>query len=52
MAQALARLADDGALRERMGRQCIVDARAHDLEAAIDRLEAVYHDVVAAHRTG
>jgi len=46
MAAALARLADDDDLRERMGRACIDDVRAHELSAAVDRLERTYENLL------
>jgi glycosyltransferase involved in cell wall biosynthesis len=42
MAQAFATLADDDALRERMGRACIKGAAEHDLDVAIALLEEHY----------
>ena len=49
MADALARLADDHELRERMGRACAQDVQAHELTAAVDRLERTYEELLARH---
>ncbi|MDO9557775.1 MAG: glycosyltransferase [Coriobacteriia bacterium] len=45
MSQAFARLADDDALRERMGRTARESVKAHLLLDAVDRLEQVYEAV-------
>jgi glycosyltransferase involved in cell wall biosynthesis len=50
MASAFARIADDDALRERMGRAGIEDVRVHDLDRAIDRLENTYEELAASRR--
>lgn len=48
MAEAFDRLADDDALRERMGREGVRQVRSHDLTEAVDRLEDVYRELAAA----
>jgi glycosyltransferase involved in cell wall biosynthesis len=50
MADAFELLAFDDALRERMGRACIDDARAHELASAIDGLERTYEELLASRR--
>lgn len=50
MAAAFARLADDDELRERMGRACIDDVRAHELGRAIENLEGIYTGLLATRR--
>ena len=50
MASAFARLADDDALRERIGRACIEDVHRHELGAAVENLEAIYTDLLAESR--
>ena len=47
MAAALVQLADDDGLRARMGRTCLEDVKAHDLNAAVDRLERTYEGLLA-----
>lgn len=48
MAAAFERLADDEALRRRMGQANIEDVRGHDLLAAVATLEETYAGVLAA----
>jgi glycosyltransferase involved in cell wall biosynthesis len=48
MAAAFALLADDDTKRERMGRACIGDVRAHELGQAIDGLERTYEELLAS----
>lgn len=50
MAVALGTLADDDALRERTGRACLENVQAHELGAAVDRLENVYRELAALRR--
>lgn len=50
MAAAFGLLANDHALRERMGRACIADAHAHGLASAIDGLERTYEELLASRR--
>jgi len=52
MARALASLADDDALRERLGRQAVDGAAAHALPKALDSLEHVYRELVAGRPSG
>jgi glycosyltransferase involved in cell wall biosynthesis len=52
MALALSTLADDHALRERLGRQAVDGAAAHALPRAIDSLEYVYRELVAGRASG
>lgn len=47
MAEAFRRMADDGALRERLGRNCIQEVQAHELHAAVERLERTYEELLA-----
>lgn len=47
MAEAFGRLADDGALRERLGRSAIDEVQVHALELAVDRLERTYMELAA-----
>jgi glycosyltransferase involved in cell wall biosynthesis len=50
MAIALGSLADDDALRERMGRACLAEVHAHELDDAVDLLENVYRELAATRR--
>lgn len=52
MAGALATLADDDALRERLGRQAVDGAAAHALPRALDSLEYVYRELAAGRASG
>jgi len=52
MARALATLADDDALRERLGRAAVDGAAAHALPRALDSLEYVYQEVAAGRSSG
>lgn len=52
MAEAFAHLADDDALRERLGRTAVNSVREHLLADAVDRLEGVYEAVAAGHAKG
>jgi glycosyltransferase involved in cell wall biosynthesis len=52
MARALATLADDDALRERLGRQAVDGAAAHALPRALDSLEHVYRELAAGRASG
>lgn len=47
MAEAFRRLADDDALRERLGHNCLREVKAHELHAAVDRLERIYNELLA-----
>jgi len=49
MAEKLVELASDSERRERLGRQCIADVRAHDLPVVVDALEDVYRQAIARH---
>ena len=52
MARALSTLADDDALRERLGRQAVGGAAEHALPRALDSLEHVYGEVAAGRAAG
>ncbi len=52
MARALAALADDDALRERLGRAAVQAAAAHALPGALDSLEYVYRELAAGRASG
>lgn len=47
MAEAFGRLADDGVLRERLGRTALGAVQVHALDPAVDRLERTYTELVA-----
>ena len=47
MAEAFGQLADNGALRERLGRSALVEVQAHALGPAVDRLERTYTELLA-----
>jgi glycosyltransferase involved in cell wall biosynthesis len=50
MADAFARIADNDALRTRMGGSCVSDVAEHALADVIEHLEKVYEDALAASR--
>jgi glycosyltransferase involved in cell wall biosynthesis len=53
LAADVARLADDADLRARLGAATAKHAALHfDLPVVIDRMERLYHDVMATHRRG
>ncbi len=48
LSRALARLVEDDALRERLGRNCVEDVKPHALERVVDDVERLYRLTAAA----
>jgi len=48
MADSLAKLISDPALRARMSKESLVIAKTHDLNTTLDRFEAIYTDLINA----